>query len=215
MKRGTLVVLSVVLVAAFVATGCVSNQKFETAISDVESRVDDVQSGVEANSKEIESLQGKTESMGDEIQDTKSTAVAAKSTGEQALDKAQAAVEAAKGKVIWKVTLTNRDVTFDIGKAQIQPSGAKVLDQLVERLKGYDKMVFLEIQGHTDSTGSERFNEHLGMERAEAVRNYLHQQGIPLNLMSVISYGETRPVADNSTREGRAANRRVEILVLE
>jgi outer membrane protein OmpA-like peptidoglycan-associated protein len=215
MKRGTLVLLSVILVAAFVATGCVSNQKFETAISDVESRVDDVQSGVEANSQEIDALESKTEEMGQSIEETKADAVSAKATGEQALEKAQAAAEAAQGKVIWKVTLTNRDVTFDIGKAEIKPSGASTLDQLVERLKGYDKMVFLEIQGHTDSTGSERFNEHLGVERAEAVRDYLHQQGIPLNLMSVISYGETRPVADNSTPEGRAANRRVEILVLE
>jgi outer membrane protein OmpA-like peptidoglycan-associated protein len=215
MKRGTLVLLSVILVAAFVATGCVSNQKFETAISDVESRVDDVQSGVEANSQEIDALESKTEEMGQSIEETKADAVSAKATGEQALEKAHAAAEAAQGKVIWKVTLTNRDVTFDIGKAEIKPSGASTLDQLVERLKGYDKMVFLEIQGHTDSTGSERFNEHLGVERAEAVRDYLHQQGIPLNLMSVISYGETRPVADNSTPEGRAANRRVEILVLE
>ena len=215
MKRGTVVVLSVALLVAFLATGCVSNKKFETAISDVESRVDDVQSGVEANSQEIDGLKSETSEMNVELEATQSDAKQAKETGQQALQQAQAAAEAAKGKVIWKVTLTNRDVTFDIGKAQIKSSGASALDQMVDKLKGYDKMVFLEIQGHTDSTGSERLNEHLGLERAEAVRDYLHKKGIPLNLMSVISYGETRPVADNSTREGRAANRRVEILVLE
>lgn len=215
MKKGTLVLLTVVVVAMLLATGCVSNKDFETAVADLGNRVDDVQSGVEANSKEIEGLEARTAEISGEVESAKATASDAKATGEQALAKASEAEKAAKGKVIWKVTLTNRDVTFDVGKAEIQASGASALDQLVDRLKGYGKMVFLEIQGHTDATGSEKLNQHLGMERANAVRDYLHQKGIPLNLMSVISYGESRPVADNSTAEGRAANRRVEILVLE
>jgi outer membrane protein OmpA-like peptidoglycan-associated protein len=76
--------------------------------------------------------------------------------------------------------------------------------------------VYFEIEGHTDSTGPEAYNEKLGLDRATAVRNYLHDQlGIALNRLEVISYGETKPVVDNKTREHRAQNRRVVINVLE
>ena len=66
-----------------------------------------------------------------------------------------------------------------------------------------------------DASGNETYNKYLGEKRAEIVRDYLHEQGMPLNLMSTISYGEERPLADNATRDGRAQNRRVEVLVLE
>ena len=76
--------------------------------------------------------------------------------------------------------------------------------------------MYFEIEGHTDSSGSEAYNDKLGLDRATAVRNYMHdQQGIALNRIEVISYGETKPVVDNKTREHRAQNRRVVINVLE
>ena len=74
--------------------------------------------------------------------------------------------------------------------------------------------LYLEIQGFTDSTGSPEYNEQLGAQRAEAVRRSLSRQGIALNRMSTISYGAETPVAPNNTREGRAQNRRVAIVVL-
>ena len=83
-------------------------------------------------------------------------------------------------------------------------------------LVAQDKGVYLEIQGHTDSTGPESWNLLLGKKRAEAVMEYLHKNyHIPLHRMEVISYGSDMPVGDNSTREGRAQNRRVVILVFE
>ena len=76
--------------------------------------------------------------------------------------------------------------------------------------------MYIEIEGHTDNVGSEKYNHDLGLKRAEAVRNYLRKEGgIPLHAINVISYGESKPEADNSTRDGRAANRRVVINVLE
>ncbi|HHN75362.1 MAG TPA: OmpA family protein [Acidobacteria bacterium] len=214
MKYRASFVLAVGL-ALVLATGCVSNKKFETAVSDVTSRIDDVQGSVEENSAKIDQLSEKDRQIEQQVTAVDGKVGQAQQTSQAAMEKAEQAAKTARGKVIWKVTLTNRDVLFGVDDAEVTPAGAAALDNLVSRLKSYDKMVFVEIQGHTDSSGGEAYNRALGLKRAEVVRDYLHEQGIPLNLLSVISYGESRPVADNSTREGRAANRRVEILVLE
>ena len=85
----------------------------------------------------------------------------------------------------------------------------------MQQLTADPKNVYLEIEGHTDSVGSPTLNERLGLERAEAVKRYLYEQhSIPLHKMNVISFGETKPVAPNGTRDGRAQNRRVVIKVL-
>ena len=74
--------------------------------------------------------------------------------------------------------------------------------------------MFVEIQGHTDATGSDTVNQQLGLKRAEAVRLHLARAGMPLARMATISYGESAPLAENSTREGRSANRRVHMIVM-
>jgi len=87
---------------------------------------------------------------------------------------------------------------------------------LPAKVKADNKNVYIEIQGHTDNVGSEKVNLKLGYQRAEAVSNYLNtKQGFPLHRMNVTSYGEFKPVADNATKEGRAQNRRVAIVVLQ
>lgn len=211
-KAGFLLIVGLVLLFA---VGCVSNKKFETTVADVTSRVDSVQSSVEDNSEKIDKLSQKDAEIEQKVGQVDTKAAAAEQSSQAAMAQAAEAAQAAKGKVLWKVTLSNRDVRFDVDAAEITPQGAQVLDNLVAKFKSFDRLAFLEIQGHTDASGGEAYNKVLGLKRAEIVRDYLHDQGIPLNLMSVISYGESRPVADNSTREGRAANRRVEILVLE
>ena len=75
--------------------------------------------------------------------------------------------------------------------------------------------MYVEIEGHTDNTGTEQYNLTLGEQRAMAVRNYLFEGGIPLHAINVISRGEQAPVADNKTADGRAQNRRVVVKVLE
>ena len=103
---------------------------------------------------------------------------------------------------------------FPVDKATLSPEAEQRLSELVDRLKGENRNVYLEIQGHTDSTGSSAYNEELGRERAEAVRRFLNAHGVSLNRMSTISYGKDAPVAPNDTAEGRAQNRRVVIVVL-
>jgi len=103
--------------------------------------------------------------------------------------------------------------TMRMGRNE-SPEAQQRLAELAGRLKNENKNVYLEIQGYTDSTGTPDYNERLGEQRAEAVRRYLSSQGVALNRMATISYGQDQPVAPNDTREGRAQNRRVAIVVL-
>ena len=88
------------------------------------------------------------------------------------------------------------------------------LSVFIDKLKTDNRNVYVEIQGHTDATGADTLNKHLGEERADAVREFMNRRGVPLNRISTISYGEDDPVADNKTRTGRSENRRVVLIVM-
>jgi outer membrane protein OmpA-like peptidoglycan-associated protein len=86
----------------------------------------------------------------------------------------------------------------------------RTVDELANKLKADPAGNYIEIEGHTDSTGSTETNEQLGLARAENVKRYLYETyQIPLHKINVISYGESKPAAPNTTRDGRAQNRRV------
>ena len=135
-------------------------------------------------------------------------------TAGEALARANAAHKLAEGKFLYEMVLSDDSVKFPVNRDALSPEAEQRLAELVQRLKAENRNVYLEIQGHTDSAGDEHMNEQLGQARAEAVRRYLSDQGIALNRMATIAYGETKPVAPNNTREGRAQNRRVAIVVL-
>jgi outer membrane protein OmpA-like peptidoglycan-associated protein len=102
------------------------------------------------------------------------------------------------------------NITFKTNSAEVDPSFYKVLNSVDIILKKYDKTV-VEVAGHTDNTGSAQYNQALSERRANAVAQYLESQGLASNRVVTIGAGETKPVADNSTPEGRQANRRVEL----
>ncbi len=106
-----------------------------------------------------------------------------------------------------------RGINFASGQALIPPSEYPVLDQVAQVLKANEK-VRVEISGHTDSVGSETYNQGLSLRRAQSVMNYLIQRGIAASRMEARGYGEYQPVAPNTTREGRRQNRRIEFRVL-
>ena len=121
-----------------------------------------------------------------------------------------------KGNLVMKATLSNNEAKFAFNSAELSTEARAALDRFVQQLIEENRGVYIEIQGHTDNVGSEEVNLALGKKRAEAVMMYLYKTyHIPLYRMSVVSLGSSVPVADNSTREGRAQNRRVEILVYE
>ncbi|MDB5455560.1 MAG: outer membrane protein [Caulobacter sp.] len=135
-------------------------------------------------------------------------------TAGEALARANAAHKLAEGKFLYEVVLSDDSVKFPVNRHALSPEAEARLAELAQRLKGENKSVYLEIQGHTDATGAEDYNDKLGEDRAEAVRRYLSRQGVALNRMATISYGEEDPVAPDDTPEGRAQNRRVAIVVL-
>ncbi|MBI1182822.1 OmpA family protein [bacterium] len=109
---------------------------------------------------------------------------------------------------------TLNNVFFDTGKSSLKPSSYTELDDLAELMTLKPNMQ-IEVGGHTDSIGSEKSNFELSEARANAVRNYLVKKGIDGNRIVAVGYGETMPVADNGTADGRQQNRRTEVRIIK
>jgi outer membrane protein OmpA-like peptidoglycan-associated protein len=135
-------------------------------------------------------------------------------TSRDALQRAEAAGKLAEGKFLYQEVLTDDSMKFPVSKATLSPEAQARLDAFVEKLKTDNRNVYVEVQGHTDATGSKDGNYKLGEERAEAVRRYLNEHGVALNRIGTISYGADAPAAPNANRAGRQANRRVVLIVL-
>lgn len=207
--------ITLAVVSTLGLSGCAgiqeTNQKFADVnekIGSLEARHDTDFSALEARNKELEAKQGALE--------TRYSQDIAKldKTVREALDRANAAHKLAEGKFVMSTVLTDESVKFKVDQITLSEEARAYLTQFAANLLGDNKNVYLEIQGHTDSIGSDMANHALGMRRADAVRDFLHQQGVPLNRMSMVSYGESVPVDTNKTAAGRAANRRVVIVVL-
>jgi len=132
----------------------------------------------------------------------------------EALDRATAAGKLAEGKFLYSMVLSDDSVKFPVDSAKLSPEATQRLTDFADKLKNDNRNVYLEIQGHTDSRGSDATNQRLGEQRAEAVRLFMNQHGVPLNRMSTISYGKKDPVTDNKNRANRAQNRRVVLIVM-
>lgn len=105
------------------------------------------------------------------------------------------------------------DAFFDFDKATLKPAGKAKLDDLIGKVKGINLEVIIAV-GHTDSVGSDEYNQKLSMRRSNAVKAYLISKGVDKTRIYTEGKGEKQPVADNGTKEGRAKNRRVEIEVV-
>ena len=125
---------------------------------------------------------------------------------------AAAAAAPAAAAAASKVTYA-ADAFFDFDKSVLKPEGKAKLDDLVGKVKGINLEVIIAV-GHTDSTGSDAYNQKLSVARSEAVKAYLVSKGIEKNRVYTEGKGEKQPVADNKTKEGKAKNRRVEIEVV-
>jgi outer membrane protein OmpA-like peptidoglycan-associated protein len=110
------------------------------------------------------------------------------------------------------LVVTMADVLFDTGKYDLRPPTREALARLSGIALAHPGLRF-EVEGHTDSTGSDELNQTLSQQRAGAVRDYLVQQGLPAGTITAVGFGKTAPVADNSTADGRQKNRRVELIV--
>lgn len=149
-------------------------------------------------------------------QDEMQTEIEGASTAaKEALERATAAGKLAEGKFMYETSISSQ-LAFELETSKLSAGMMAKLDEFTAGLKADNKNVFIEVQGHTDNSGSEAANLKLGHERAEAVRYYLATKGgIALHRMNAISYGESSPIADNKTRAGRSENRRVTLVVLK
>lgn len=199
--RKSIWTLSLALIVAIGASGCATKKYVRQETGAVGARVDDVEGQVEEAQTRLNTHERQ---IGE-----------ASKTAQEALRRAQEAGKLAEGKLLYETVLTDEKVKFGFDTSDLSPEAEAALDEFAGQLKNENKSVYIEIQGHTDSVGSEKYNEELGMLRAESVRRYLNQKhGIPLHRINIISYGESAPLADNQSREGRSQNRRVALVVL-
>jgi outer membrane protein OmpA-like peptidoglycan-associated protein len=188
------------LAAAFAVTGCATEKYVNTHVAAVDTKIDATQAQADAEKARIADHEAMLASL------DKNTRAA--------YERAEAAGKLAEGKFLYTVALQDDDYKFKTNKYALSDDEKSKLMDFINKLKSDNKNVYLEIQGYTDSTGTADYNMQLGEERAEAVRLFLNENGVALNRMNTISYGETSPVADNRTKAGRAQNRRVQIVVL-
>ena len=201
-------------------TGCASKGFVQEQISQA---MNPIQLQAEKNKAEIARLKETTTGLNENQQKVYKTAEEALARAEKALTRAEKALSRAeeagtlaKGKLLFEVTFTDESVHFGFDVSNLSGEAKAALDSFAERVKAENKNVYMEIQGHTDSVGTDAYNVRLGMARAEVAKTYLYtKHNIPLHRMSVFSYGESKPVAENDTPQNRAINRRITIEVLE
>lgn len=111
-------------------------------------------------------------------------------------------------------TYVLKDLLFDTGMATIKSNSYKVLDDLAELLINKKSMI-IEIDGHTDNVGNADDNLKLSQNRANTVRNYLIKKGVEPNRITALGFGDTKPIADNATQQGKQLNRRTEVKILK
>ena len=186
-------VAGAVLLGALSLGGCATKKFVRESVAVVDTRVAGVESHSQAQDASIAGLDA---------------------TAKEALNRANAAGKLAEGKFVYSEVLSDDSMKFPTAKATLSPEGQARLDAFVEKLKTDNRNVYVEVQGHTDATGPKDFNYRLGEQRAEAVRRYLNEHGVALNRIGTISYGADVPVAPNTNRAGRQANRRVVLIVL-
>ena len=206
--------LIVPLLAASVAlAGCAKKSFVQREVGEVNKKVDAVSAEVEKTQQRVQQNEVRLEAVDKTAQ---SGITEAKGSAQAAMTKAQEAEKAAKGKLIYTVTLSNDKVRFPVNKAEISDEAKAMIDEAVGPLVKENRGVWFEIEGHTDSTGDAAYNFNLGEERAMAVRDYIAKtHTVALNRLNVISYGEEKPFVENKTRDERAQNRRVVIRILE
>lgn len=226
--RKALIVVSMLAFAAAGSSACATKGYVRNQVGQVSSKVDSLSQALEQTQErtrqnevrigEVDTKAGAAQAAADSAgtaagaADTK--AVAAADAARSAMTKAEE-VDKAVNRIIFEVVLSEDQGNFKFGTAELPEAARTRIDEVVAQLKADPKGAYFEIEGHTDNVGAAEYNERLGMERAESVKRYLYENHqIPLHRMNVISYGESKPAADNKTREGRAQNRRVVIRIL-
>ena len=214
MKKVVMVV-PVLALALSGTTACATKKFVRTSVGEVNSKVDTLSKSVEENQERTKANEAKIADV-----DQRATAAAAAAdqkagqagqradaayTAAEAVNTKATALEKASKRIVYEVVLSEDKGNFKFGKAAMPDDTKAEIDTLVQKLKSEPNGAFIEIEGHTDSSGTPEGNYRLGMQRAENVKRYIYEQHqVPLHRINVISYGEDKPIAPNKTRDGRA-----------
>ncbi|MEQ1898189.1 MAG: OmpA family protein [Vicinamibacterales bacterium] len=226
--RHTALTTGLLALVVAAAPACATKKFVRTSVGEVNSKVDTVSGTVEQTQGRVTAAEGRIGQVDSKAEAAGKAAATAQTSADAAAVAAKAAdtkaaevgtrvqaVEAAAKRLLLEVTLSEDQGNFEFGKAELPEQAKARLDDVLNRLKADPKSVFIEVEGHTDDRGAASDNVKLGLDRAEAVKRYVYENHkIPLHRVSVISFGEEKPVAPNKTKEGRAQNRRVVIRVL-
>jgi peptidoglycan-associated lipoprotein len=226
--RKSLVGIIALALSAGGTTACATKGFVSTEVGRVNGKTDSLtksleqtQERVRQNETKIASVDGKAQQAQSAADQAKLAAGAADARAAAAGDTAKLAadradmVDKATKRLVYTVVLNEGQSGFTFNKVSLPPEAQSRIDQLVAGIKADPKGAYFEIEGHTDNIGSKDVNDRIGLERAKAVERYLYEHhSIPLHRMSVISYGQDKPAAPNTTKEGRAQNRRIVIKVL-
>jgi len=226
--------------AILLLPGCIATRKFvRNEIAPIGPRITATETSIKENAERIDAVDRRaqqgitTASAAAAAADTKATqagaaAQAAQTTANTAQTNAATAnqgvtrVDTRVGTLETKVNSLDtytvsgqpQSVTFKLGSAVLSDEAKATLDGIAGQVSGQNSGWMLEIQGFTDTTGSENTNANLSQRRAENVLRYLVSKNVPLFRISIVGLGEANPVADNKTRQGREQNRRVEVRTL-
>jgi outer membrane protein OmpA-like peptidoglycan-associated protein len=221
MMKKLLLALPVLTLAIGGSTACATKKFVRTEVGGVNDKVTTLSGQLEANEQRTKENEQKIAQVDEKAGQADTKAVAAGRSADEAKQAAQQvaakadAIDKASRKLVYEVVLSEAQGGFKFGRATLPDEAKAQLDKLVTDISADPKNVFFEIEGHTDSAGSAKFNESLGQERAESVKLYLYEtHKVPLHKINVISYGESKPVSPNKTRTGRAENRRIVVRVL-
>jgi outer membrane protein OmpA-like peptidoglycan-associated protein len=203
------------------STACATKKFVRTSVGEVNGKVDSVGKAVEEtqertrqNEGRIAAVDQKADQAAQSAQQANNAAGEARNAADAAASKADAVDKASK-RLVYEVVLSEDQGNFKFGKTALPDEAKAKLDDMIAQLKADPKGAYFEIEGYTDSVGDKKINERIGLERADAVKRYLYEQHqVPLHKMNAISYGEEKPIAPNTTKAGRAQNRRVVIKVL-
>jgi outer membrane protein OmpA-like peptidoglycan-associated protein len=211
--------------ALSVAPACATKKFVRTSVGEVNDKVGTMGKSLEETQERVRVAEGRiTETDAKAVaageSATKANAAAADASNRatevgRTAEARSVAIEGEMRKLIFETVLSEDRGQFKLGKSDLPEDATMAIDSMVSQLKADKKAVWVEIEGHTDNTGDKKYNEQLGLMRAEAVKRYLYEKHqVPLHKINVISYGEEKPVAPNNTKDGRAQNRRVVIKVL-
>jgi outer membrane protein OmpA-like peptidoglycan-associated protein len=223
--RNSLITASVIVAAMSVAPACATKGFVRQSVGEVNDKVTTMGTSLEETQERVRAAEGritetdaKATAAGESASKANAAAGEAANRASEVGKTAEAravSIEGEMRKLIFETVLSEDRGEFRLGKSELPEDATSAIDTMVNQLKTDAKAVWVEIEGHTDSTGDKAYNERLGLMRAEAVKRYLYEKHqVPLHKINVISYGEEKPVAPNKTRDGRAQNRRVVIRVL-